>query len=210
MANNSLLVSAVSGWDTDVRMALKLGADPNAQFNGIPVMVYANARTVNLLLDFGWDPLLDAHDDILMKLLDRNADSEVLYRVIVAGAHVDGRNIRRQTPLMFAKSKILTLLIEFGADVDAQDDSGMTPLMHACRSNRITEAEYLVEAGADVGMCTAKGETALFMTSDPEMIDLLCFHGASAYAQNKNGETPLSRARTHFKNRDLAMFLKNM
>lgn len=73
-----------------------------------------------------------------------------------AGADVNAKNVKGQTPLHIAaenygNSEVLTILIKAGADVNAKDNRGDTPLDWASRRNKPKNAEVLRAAGGKLG-----------------------------------------------------------
>ena len=89
-------------------------------------------------------------------------------------------------------------LLDGGASVNAQDSLGQTPLMVAILAKQDATAEYLIAHGADIGIRTAKGMTALHAaayTGDVDLVAMLIDHGAAVNDQaNIAGITPLHAA----------------
>jgi len=106
-------------------------------------------------------------------------------------------------PLHWAASynrlQIIEILAEQkGFDVDAQDGAGWTALMMAA-SLKDADAlvDFLLMKGADVGIRTNKGQTALHFTASKSNLDTarkLVDHQATARVKDKRGQLPLHRA----------------
>ena len=107
-----------------------------------------------------------------------------------AGAEVNARDRRRNTPLHFAASAtddplivaalLIVALLEAGAELEARNLLGRTPL-HSAAANSDYPAIVgaLVEAGAAVNATDRRGRTPLDLARDPETIALLRAAGAA-------------------------------
>ena len=87
-------------------------------------------------------------------------------------------------------------------NVDCVDSIGHTPLMNATENSHVEVVRKLILAGADLGMQTEKGYTALHIAAihnDTNSGILLAEGGASVRIKNAEGNTPL----------DIAAKLKN-
>ena len=77
---------------------------------------------------------------------------ETARMLLEAGAEVDRRNDRGQTPLggvaFKGYAEIAALLLQYGADRDADNGGGMTPLMFASMFGRTKVVELLTAHGA--------------------------------------------------------------
>jgi ankyrin repeat protein len=85
--------------------------------------------------------------------------------LLSAGADVDIRNVRGETPLMWAcKTDALTLavtLLDRGADPVARDHVGLQPLHHAAERGQILIMDALLLRGAPVTAVDGKDKSAL-------------------------------------------------
>jgi ankyrin repeat protein len=85
-------------------------------------------------------------------------DVETIARLVAAGADVNARDERGNTPLKYASAEpvlgAVQKLIELGADVNLRDDRGFTPLhcvaAHGFYAEAVEMAEALLASGADV------------------------------------------------------------
>ena len=120
-----------------------------------------------------------------------------------AGAEVNARDRRRNTPLHFAASAtddplIVAALLEAGADLRARNVDGAEPLHGAANNENPDITESLLAAGADVHARTYSRRTALHWAArnndNPTVIELLTAAGADVRAADNFGETPLHRA----------------
>ncbi len=173
------LTAAVSmGHDTIVDLLIVHGADIRRTLpGGATVLALAaglgHARIVHRLLIAGADPALadergatSLHAAAAYAFLHaaEPAARELLVSLLDAGAAVDPRNVRGETPLQLllgsraelgspcqplALAALLPLLLERGTDIDAQDERGVTPL-HACAMHGLLgPAQHLLARGAD-------------------------------------------------------------
>jgi len=87
-------------------------------------------------------------------------------------------------------------LVEAGADVNRTSE-GLAPLHIAASRGHVAVAEYLIEAGADIGAKDWAGWTPLHWAAREEhsgaVAALLC-HGARMDAKDNTGRTPLHLA----------------
>lgn len=91
--------------------------------------------------------------------------SELVKRLVKAGADVDASNLYGVTPLSLAcelgHDDSGITLIENGADVEKSRLGGERPLMLAARQGSLRLVEALIKAGANVDAKEVKGQTAL-------------------------------------------------
>jgi hypothetical protein len=104
------------------------------------------------------------------------------------GAHVDGRDLRLRTPLMFvgANLDLARLLLEHGAQLEARDDQRRTPLLHAVEAGDLPVVQLLVARGASLDAADAQGNTARSIaevgaaeSGDQTLLKFLEQHGAT-------------------------------
>lgn len=105
------------------------------------------------------------------------------------------------------RSDLVNKLIEAGANVNMQDNRGMTPLMWAIKNRNEYLANDLIRAGADINIRDHKGNTALLRavhkpqgSNVPQkagisdmFIDMLLKNGADVNIANNKGDTALSK-----------------
>ncbi|MET1083457.1 MAG: ankyrin repeat domain-containing protein [Burkholderiales bacterium] len=149
---------------------------------------------------------------------DQGATIEAAKLLLDEGADVNARsgdvnNSEGWTPLLAAlrneRWKIARFLIERGADVNVQaiarSDSderfgiGLTPLMLTAREGEVDTSVALLGKGADVGMRTLSGRTALSFAAEKgslPLVEVLLSRGAKVNDTNKQGFTPLMLAST--------------
>ncbi|MCX8142939.1 MAG: ankyrin repeat domain-containing protein [Bacteroidia bacterium] len=93
------------------------------------------------------------------------------------GVNVDCKYKNGWTPLMIASFgghiKTIELLIKNGTNVNYRDEKGRTPLMLASRNGRYISAKILLENGADVNATEINGLTALDITFNEKVHDVL-------------------------------------
>ena len=132
---NEKLISACKEFDFGcVELALKSGADPNMEIDGIPAILFA----IHFTRRVTEKALILAHD---------NSEPESMIQIMI-------RLFKTRTYLEVKP------LVEAGADVNAVDNHGQTPLMVACATCNVPLIEYLLSKGADVTVCSKDDETA--------------------------------------------------
>ena len=95
----------------------------------------------------------------------RSESLDVISLLLESGADTEIADERRRTPLFFAKTAAVTnALIQHGANVNHRDISGRTPLFYAILRLQHDVVEYLISNGADVNICTRRGNNAVQYT----------------------------------------------
>ena len=138
-----------------IKELLDAGAEPNVlvdntpesrrNFGGSPRIKFAtslmraaysgDAELVQLLLDYGADPLI------------MNSDKETALLAASGYGWIDGYSQGRSNA---ARLATMRLLVERGADVNWACDHGITPLMVAANFGDTSMIQYLVDEGADL------------------------------------------------------------
>lgn len=128
-------------------------------------------------------------------------DKQKIAQLLHAGADLECRGWRENTPLnfaVFARNKKATLtLLEMGADPNSQDDSGHSPISEAAGVDHDTWfLETVMAHGGNVNLVNKYSrETPLFKaTHSLENVRILVKAGADIHARNQFEETPLIRA----------------
>lgn len=111
---------------------------------------------VNERVGVGWTALLAA---------TAQGYSNIMKRLLDAGANPDIGNLHSITPLMYTARygnlESCKLLLDYGANLNLQDWYGETALMVAVRTEHIEVAAMLIEAGADVTIKDMMSRSAL-------------------------------------------------
>jgi len=121
--------------------------------------------------------------------------------LIVAGAHVNAKDISGEAPLHIAAvrgyQKITSLLIAEGADVNAKNGRELTPLHAAAWSGHKETVALLIAKGSGINAIGENGITPLHVSAlsgSNKTMALLINNGADINARNKDGMTPLHAA----------------
>jgi ankyrin repeat protein len=130
----------------------------------------------------------------------RNADAQVIRKLLDSGADVNASDAEGNTPLIlasfYANSECVELLIYKGADVNAANRAGATALIRAATSCEKTR--LLVAAGANVRARTALGNAPLILAArragNSPTVQLLLERGADAAERNDVGVGPILAA----------------
>lgn len=104
-------------------------------------------------------------------------ESDILRRLLAAGARLDARNADGNNALWLAcvggHLDIMDMLISAGIDIDNRNDNDATPLMYAASAGKPAVVERLLLAHADISPETPDGFTALDMAASIECLTLL-------------------------------------
>jgi hypothetical protein len=124
---------------------------------------------LNAIIKFLEDPDIDINwgDEFgftaLMKASIKG-NSEIVERLIVAGAYINAKNKNGNTALYSAAlnghPEIIKLLLKAGANVNLKDKFGQTALMKASERGEVQIVKALLAAGADPSIRDRAGESA--------------------------------------------------
>jgi len=137
----ALIVAATAGHHEVVKLLLEHGANPQARDDsgGAPLVnavYFGRAETVQLLLDTllqAKPPKLDKRDgEELLMLGSGLGHANIVSLMVKSGINVNGRGLKRRTPLMaaaaFDRLEVAKVLLAQGADPSARDEDGETAL----------------------------------------------------------------------------------
>jgi len=182
------LMYAVRAGDVSVvKLLLDAGADVNLQNNllgetGMTALLSAvnegAVPVVKFLLDAGADVnLQDGYGRTALMFAVNKGAVSVVNLLLGAGADVNLQDGNGETALMYAVNKgkvsVVNLLLGAGADVNLQEDNGMTALMFAVNKGDVSVVKLLLDAGADPNIREIVSRTALDLTKDEEIKELL-------------------------------------
>ncbi len=153
-----------------IELLLAAGANPNAQLKLFPPYRHlSNDRGFDLMLTIGTTPLLRAA---------KAGDTEVVKRLLKAGAHPNLPNVLGHTPVMAAAGlgsnivdtrgrfktqaeaiETLGVLLAAGGELNAGDARGQTPLHGAAYWGWNDVVQYLADKGANLDATDRDGKT---------------------------------------------------
>lgn len=143
-----------------------------------------------------------------------NGNREIVQALLDAGADVNARNSRRQTPLMRldedGTARLVEDLVRAGAKVNLKDEDGDTALMLAASYSNAEVVQALVRAGARLDAANHEGRTAIMKAAEYgnlEIVEMLFDLGADINRQDKEGETALTLAQDNERD-EVLEFLK--
>ena len=146
---------------------------------------YRQMDSVKILLAAGADPTI--------------ADEEGFTCLHAA---VDGR----------CNTETLQALIDYGAHVDAKRKDGTNALMRACRTGQSEVVKFLLEAGADVNITNANGNTTLHVAiigdCSNETLENIIQQGVAVNAISNRSKTALIHACESAKTESVKLLLK--
>lgn len=90
---------------------------------------------------------------------------DILKLLLEAGANIEAKDTKRQTPLHLAASykvaaEIVTFLVNNHANLNALDGDGKTPLIHSAMEGYLETTKILVARGARIDIKDKNGKTA--------------------------------------------------
>jgi ankyrin repeat protein/tetratricopeptide (TPR) repeat protein len=195
-----LHIAVLNGDPAMAELLLKAGANPDVPTRpadnspGQTSLYFAvrdnRPELASLLIDYGARGDRAGTEGLLCEAVIRLDGTNILKRLIDAGANVNATLANGETPLHYAvagnKPEILALLVEHGANVNAaRDHNGWTPLHYAVEAARPGLAELLLRKGADPNVRASGGSTPLdLLKSKPRSAEnqaiaaLLREHGA--------------------------------
>ncbi|QQS04434.1 MAG: hypothetical protein IPK50_19410 [Fibrobacterota bacterium] len=150
------------------------------------------------LLDQGADVhAKDGDGDSPILLAAKKSDSTWLKRLLDKGADPHATNFDGRNAMYEASLENLPILLSRKTNLDHVDSLGVSPLMHACKRGRWREAEWMIQAGADVGKISSRGESALsyaVASQRRDVIRQILDRGGSLNAVPPKGTTILQEA----------------
>jgi ankyrin repeat protein len=149
---------------------------------------------VRLLLQAGADL---NRKDILgdQPLLLASSSPEITRLLLEHGSDVHAEGSLAETALVKSKSiDVSQVLLEYGAKIEASNYDGETALIRAISANRIDQARFLLERGANVNAKAKRSMPLTLAASSGRMdhLQLLFEYGADVNMRDERGNTPLS------------------
>lgn len=172
-------------------------------------MYNSDPMVIDVLLDAGADREAVASTTENPLMLSAKNDNLVMVKKLLAEEYpVDARTGNGKTALMIACNfcddlNIIEFLLQAGADVNLATTGGLykgyTPLMFACKmfaGGNPEKLRILLDAGADINVQNAWGETALIIAVQSEVfnedvIRFLLDNGADSMTVDQEGNTAM-------------------
>ncbi|GAB4225786.1 MAG: hypothetical protein Tsb0021_01070 [Chlamydiales bacterium] len=176
-----------------VKLALKLGADPDTKFKSEPLIfhsMYNNSKEVTeLLLKSGANPNLKGlFDESPVMSAVKQKKIKMLHLLVKYHADLNiptASWFKTSYPLNYAVignwSEGINVLLDNGARIDAQGRKGDTALSTAVYYRKFEAAELLIERGADITIPSGHGQTPIAQAviyGDAKMVKLLLDAGS--------------------------------
>ena len=200
----ALMVGAVRGYSSIVRILLNKGADTSvATDTGITALNFSAAHghrdASALLIEAGADLQSRTSEGFTpLHQAAQNGHWEVVTALVNAGADLEATCSGDLTPLHVAAHEghweVVTALVNAGADLQATCSVGFTPLHVAAHEGTVDVATALVKAGADPEANRCGGITPLHLAADAGLSTLvraMIDAGAHSDTRDFSGETPL-------------------
>lgn len=171
-ADRRLRRSAFAGYAEDVRAALMEGANPDAKrgSNGMTALMHAANKgfeeIARLLLAAGAKVgETDGNGWTALHYAAPKGEVSVARLLLEAGADPNEKDMDGYTPLLLAaqigsEEAIVRALLAAGADIDERDKRGWAALHWAGARDYVVLLRILLDAGANMGARSLKGETA--------------------------------------------------
>ena len=137
----------------------------------------------------------------LLHLACREANVFVAHTFLKNGCQVEGERLLNLA-CQEGDAVVVETLLASSCDMNCVDSAGLTPLMHATAKKHEEVVKKLILAGANLGIQSAKSDTALHLAAQYNSIQcgiLLAEGGASVKTKNNLTQTPLDLASAQFK-----------
>lgn len=204
---DTLALASLSGQSSVMRVMFNMGADKEVMNKyGETLLLEAcrmgNNKAVQLFLDSGLSTdSVNKNGETSLAVALRKGDFNMANLLIKGGAKIESRaNKEMDTYLLQAVRNgnylNANFLIRAGANLEAKSKAGESPLVIAFRSNQLSMAKLLLNAGADKEI-DIDGETLLnkaVFYDNKEKVKLLLNADANVEAEGKNGLRPLLQA----------------
>lgn len=210
----NLLHTAVTTMRTDIIDYLSNKINPNqADIKGITPLHLAiacnNMDIIKLLINKNADINLPDKlgDTPLHKALN---NIEIAKYLLDAGANPNVRNCFGIAPLhiCYKEAPFLELFKQFNVDFNIKDGACRTILHYAAEENNLQQIKQFISLGLDVNATDEYNQSPIFLTKNPETLDLLFKNSANPNIQDIYGNSVLHKAAQN-KDRNLYDLLIN-
>jgi ankyrin repeat protein len=134
-----------------------------------------------------------SHRKIAALLIDRGADVNAPFATRDSYTHHIYTNNVFHVAVGKGDTELVKAMLERGAEVDARDRGMSTPLIRAAQANNRELVALLLSRSADVHARDDRGRSALEVTTEVGVADLLLQRGDDRYGRDADGATPLFR-----------------
>ena len=160
-----------------------------------------DVQSVTRLIARGADPdTANEKGEPALLLAAREGTTDLVRALVKGRANVNIRSPHGDTPIMLASLAgnlaTVKVLREAGAQIN---HSGWTPLQYAAFNGHNAIVEYLIAAGADLGLAAPNGLTPVMLAvlgNRTDTLKLLVSSGFDVDARNEKGESALDIARS--------------
>jgi len=205
--------SALENRQETFQLLLKLGASANHlvgennlsllhHYSGEPK---GNLDIIKILIKYGANVnAITNSGDSPLTIASRHNRIDVIKILIESRANINFKGIKGQTALIYASGlgyvDIVKYLLKKGADLEVTENQNITALFYAAANNQKETLKELLQAGANVNHISANEETAVTMSSDLSIRNILFSYGAKSPEINiKQNSSPSYRENcSHF------------
>ena len=206
----ALEIALIKGNVNAINILITAGAEVNMSDNNSDTYLHnavrmgCSAQALQAIVDHGADVNSTNkwnQTAVALALMERNVDAINVLLNVGADPNIaddDGDTCLHEVIRIDYSKEMILSIIEHGANVNAANNQNFTALKMACVKRNIDAVSVLLNAGADVNMADAAGDTCLHeaITGNfsREMLKAIVDNSANVNATNKWNETALELA----------------